>query len=70
MHQRNDGNMLEISENELIFLRSRHEEAGKRLHDPARKNADHLFVRIEGKKTEEKKLSLEKFSVISQCYIC
>ncbi|XP_073260316.1 uncharacterized protein [Populus alba] len=46
-YNRNDGNMLEISENELIFLRSRHEEAGKRLHDPARKNADHLFVRIE-----------------------
>lgn len=46
--------MLEISENELIFLRSRHEEAGKRLHDPARKNADHLFVRIEGKKQKKK----------------
>ncbi|CAK7349249.1 unnamed protein product [Dovyalis caffra] len=46
-YNRNDGNKLEISEKELIFLLSRHEDAGKRFHDPARKNADHLFVRIE-----------------------
>lgn len=47
MDQRNDGNMLD-SEHPPVFLRCRHEEAGKRLNDPARKRVQH-FMRIEGK---------------------
>lgn len=43
--QKEDGSMLETDRS---FARNRHEEMGKRLNDPTRKNA-HDVLKIEGK---------------------